>query len=186
RRHRAGDPAPLARGAGRPHLLHRAWLRRRQHGGQRRGSGALDAAPRLHLAAPRHRRLPHAAQPPRVPPRPARGAHRAASGLPRARAAGRLVGLAGHRLAHRRRIRQVSRRGAARPRAARRARSERVVTWLRAALFNAAFYLWPLAIGVLALPLVLAPRRVVMVFGRAWSASTLWLAARIVGLSHEV
>ena len=47
------------------------------------------------------------------------------------------------------------------------------MTWLRAALFNLAFYLWTLAIGVLALPLVLAPRRVVMGFGRFWSAATL-------------
>jgi 1-acyl-sn-glycerol-3-phosphate acyltransferase len=60
------------------------------------------------------------------------------------------------------------------------------MTWLRAALFNAAFFLWTLFLGVLGLPMVAAPRRATMAFGRFWSASTLWLLGLIVGLRHEV
>jgi 1-acyl-sn-glycerol-3-phosphate acyltransferase len=60
------------------------------------------------------------------------------------------------------------------------------MTWLRAALFNAAFALWTLSLGIVALPMLLAPRRAVMAFGRFWSAVTLFLAARIIGLTHEV
>jgi 1-acyl-sn-glycerol-3-phosphate acyltransferase len=58
--------------------------------------------------------------------------------------------------------------------------------WARAALFNLAFYLWTIGIGILALPLMLAPRRVVMTFGTFWSAVTLKLLGWIVGLTHEV
>jgi 1-acyl-sn-glycerol-3-phosphate acyltransferase len=56
----------------------------------------------------------------------------------------------------------------------------------RALLFNAAFYGWTAFIGIYGLPILLAPRRVVMRFGTMWSAVTLWLLARIVGLTHEV
>jgi 1-acyl-sn-glycerol-3-phosphate acyltransferase len=60
------------------------------------------------------------------------------------------------------------------------------MSWARATLFNLAFYLWTAGIGILGLPLLLAPRRWVMAFGTFWSAMTLRLLDWIVGLRHEV
>jgi 1-acyl-sn-glycerol-3-phosphate acyltransferase len=60
------------------------------------------------------------------------------------------------------------------------------MTRLRAALFNLGFYTWTLLLGVLALPLLLAPWRVIMRFGRFWSAVTLRWLKRSVGLDHEL
>jgi len=57
---------------------------------------------------------------------------------------------------------------------------------VRALLFNLAFYLWTAAIGLYGLPVLLAPRRVVMRFGTMWSTVTLRLLAWTVGLRHEV
>jgi 1-acyl-sn-glycerol-3-phosphate acyltransferase len=57
---------------------------------------------------------------------------------------------------------------------------------LRAILFNIAFYLWTGVIGIVGLPVLLAPRRVVMRFGRMWSAVTLELLELTVGLTHEL
>jgi 1-acyl-sn-glycerol-3-phosphate acyltransferase len=57
---------------------------------------------------------------------------------------------------------------------------------LRAIFFNIAFYLWTAIIGIVGLPVLLAPRRTVMHFGRTWSAVTLWLLGAIVGLRHEL
>jgi 1-acyl-sn-glycerol-3-phosphate acyltransferase len=60
------------------------------------------------------------------------------------------------------------------------------MTLLRAILFNLAFYLWTGFIGIVGLPVLLAPRRVVMRFGRMWSAVTLVLLDAVVGLTHEL
>lgn len=60
------------------------------------------------------------------------------------------------------------------------------MTLLRALLFNIGFYLWTGFIGLYGLPLLLAPRRVVMAFGRMWSAGVLRILAWTVGLTHEV
>jgi 1-acyl-sn-glycerol-3-phosphate acyltransferase len=57
---------------------------------------------------------------------------------------------------------------------------------LRAILFNLLFYLWTGFIGIVGLPVLLAPRRTVMRFGRLWSAVTLKLLAATVGLTHEL
>jgi 1-acyl-sn-glycerol-3-phosphate acyltransferase len=57
---------------------------------------------------------------------------------------------------------------------------------LRALLFNVGFYLWTLLIGLYGVPLLLAPKRAVMEFGRLWAAGTLGLLAWTVGLRHEV
>ena len=57
---------------------------------------------------------------------------------------------------------------------------------LRSAAFQAAFYLWTLALGIVALPLLLAPGAWVMRFGTFWSAGTLVLLRWCVGLDHEV
>lgn len=60
------------------------------------------------------------------------------------------------------------------------------MTWLRAFAFNIAWIAATIAIGVLGLPLLLAPRRVVMAFGRFWAQAVLALLAGIVGLRGEV
>ena len=58
-------------------------------------------------------------------------------------------------------------------------RSEQALGWagrLRSLAFNAGFFLLTALLGVLGLPLLLAPRRVVMRFGRFWARSVLALA----------
>lgn len=57
---------------------------------------------------------------------------------------------------------------------------------VRALAFNLVFVLWTLVIGTLALPLLLAPRRVAMGFGRLWAQSALALLRLIVGLDHQI
>jgi 1-acyl-sn-glycerol-3-phosphate acyltransferase len=60
------------------------------------------------------------------------------------------------------------------------------MSWLRAFLFNIAFFGVTALLGVAALPLLLAPRRVVMEFGRFWARCVLVLAKAIVGLDGEI
>jgi len=60
------------------------------------------------------------------------------------------------------------------------------MSWLRALLFNIAFFGVTALLGVAALPLLLAPRRVVMAFGRFWARCVLALAKAIVGLDGEI
>lgn len=57
---------------------------------------------------------------------------------------------------------------------------------LRSLAFQAAFYLWSGLLGILALPMLLAPPLRVMRFGTFWSAGALRLLAWCVGLDHEV
>jgi 1-acyl-sn-glycerol-3-phosphate acyltransferase len=57
---------------------------------------------------------------------------------------------------------------------------------LRSLVFNAGFYLWTLVIGLYGAPLLLAPPRYVMEFGRLWAAGALGLLAWTVGLRHEI
>jgi 1-acyl-sn-glycerol-3-phosphate acyltransferase len=57
---------------------------------------------------------------------------------------------------------------------------------VRSIAFNLAFFVWTAAIGTLALPLLLAPRRTVMRFGRWWARSVLALLRVIVGLDSEI
>lgn len=56
----------------------------------------------------------------------------------------------------------------------------------RSLLFNVGFYLWTLAIGLYGAPLLLAPSRYVMEFGRLWASGALGLLAWTVGLRHEI
>ena len=58
--------------------------------------------------------------------------------------------------------------------------------WLRALSFNLAFFTVTALLGVLGLPLLLAPRPWVMEFGRLWARSVLWLLRAIVGLDGEI
>jgi 1-acyl-sn-glycerol-3-phosphate acyltransferase len=57
---------------------------------------------------------------------------------------------------------------------------------VRALVFNLLFMLWTVTIGTLALPLLLAPRRTAMRFGRFWARSVLVLLRLVVGLDHEI
>jgi 1-acyl-sn-glycerol-3-phosphate acyltransferase len=57
---------------------------------------------------------------------------------------------------------------------------------LRAALFNAAFFIGTALIGVAGLPVLLLPWRASMWFGRLWSRTMLALLRAIVGLDGEV
>ena len=56
----------------------------------------------------------------------------------------------------------------------------------RSLLFNLAFYLWTAVLGVIALPVLLAPRRCSMWLGRWWSGTVLALLKAIIGLDHEL
>jgi len=60
------------------------------------------------------------------------------------------------------------------------------VTVLRSLLFNLAFYAWTAFLGIAALPMLLAPRAVVMRFGRWWSRTVLDLARAIAGIDYEL
>jgi 1-acyl-sn-glycerol-3-phosphate acyltransferase len=60
------------------------------------------------------------------------------------------------------------------------------MSWLRALAFNVAFVAVTALIGVAGLPMLLAPRRWVMHFGRFWARSVLALLKAIVGLDGEI
>ena len=60
------------------------------------------------------------------------------------------------------------------------------MSWARALAFNFAFFAWTAILGTFGLPLLAAPRRVTMRFGRFWSSSVLVLLKLIVGLDHEI
>jgi 1-acyl-sn-glycerol-3-phosphate acyltransferase len=60
------------------------------------------------------------------------------------------------------------------------------MSWLRALAFNIAFVAATALIGVAGLPMLLAPRRWVMHFGRFWARSVLALLKAIVGLDGEI
>ena len=57
---------------------------------------------------------------------------------------------------------------------------------LRSLAFHLAFLIWTGVLGIVALPLLLAPRRWVMRFGTFWSAGTLTLLGWCAGLRYEV
>jgi 1-acyl-sn-glycerol-3-phosphate acyltransferase len=60
------------------------------------------------------------------------------------------------------------------------------MSWLRALAFNIAFVGVTALLGVAGLPMLLAPRRRVMRFGRFWARCVLALLKAIVGLDGEV
>ena len=60
------------------------------------------------------------------------------------------------------------------------------MSWLRSLAFNIAFVAITALLGVAALPLLLAPRRRVMQFGRFWAWCVLALLRAIVGLDGEI
>jgi 1-acyl-sn-glycerol-3-phosphate acyltransferase len=60
------------------------------------------------------------------------------------------------------------------------------VNWLRALVFNIAWIAATVAIGTIGLPLLFAPRRLVMAYGRFWARCVLSLLGCIIGLRGEV
>jgi 1-acyl-sn-glycerol-3-phosphate acyltransferase len=60
------------------------------------------------------------------------------------------------------------------------------MSWLRALLFNIAFFAVTALLGVAGLPLLLAPRAWVMRFGRFWARCALALLKATVGLDGEI
>jgi len=57
---------------------------------------------------------------------------------------------------------------------------------LCAVLFNVLFYIDTVAIGILALPFLLTPRRMCMRFGRFWAQTVLFLLKWTIGLDGEI
>jgi 1-acyl-sn-glycerol-3-phosphate acyltransferase len=60
------------------------------------------------------------------------------------------------------------------------------MSWLRALVFNIAFFGITALLGLAGLPFLLMPRRAVMRFGRFWARSVLALLRMIVGLDGEI
>jgi len=60
------------------------------------------------------------------------------------------------------------------------------VTWLRSLLFQVLFYGWTLILGVLYLPALVLPRRVIVLGARLWCNSVLWLLRATTGLSGHI
>jgi 1-acyl-sn-glycerol-3-phosphate acyltransferase len=61
-----------------------------------------------------------------------------------------------------------------------------MIRLLRALLFNIAFYIDTLVVGVLGLPFLLTPRRTAMRFGRFWAQTVLFLVKWTVGLDSQI
>jgi 1-acyl-sn-glycerol-3-phosphate acyltransferase len=57
---------------------------------------------------------------------------------------------------------------------------------LRSAAFNLAYVLWTLGLGLVLLPALAAPRRVVRAIARLWARGVLALLATLAGLTHEL
>lgn len=57
---------------------------------------------------------------------------------------------------------------------------------LRSLLFNAAWMGWTAVLAILYLPLLAAPRRVLVACTRFWTKGILWCARTIAGLEHDV
>ena len=56
----------------------------------------------------------------------------------------------------------------------------------RSILFQLLFYGWTTVLAFAYLPVLALPRGAVVVMGRLWSRSALWLLARIVGITHRI
>ncbi len=57
---------------------------------------------------------------------------------------------------------------------------------LRSVIFQTLFYAWSSVLAVIFLPMLILPKRCIVVGGEIWMRSTLWLLARTVGLTHRV
>ena len=61
-----------------------------------------------------------------------------------------------------------------------------MTTLVRSAVYQGLFYLWTAALGLAYLPLLAAPRRIVLAAARLWCGGVLWLLRRCVRLTYEV
>lgn len=57
---------------------------------------------------------------------------------------------------------------------------------VRSLAFNVGFWVWTASLAILALPLLLLPRRAMQALGRCWGRGALALARAVVGLRYEV
>jgi 1-acyl-sn-glycerol-3-phosphate acyltransferase len=57
---------------------------------------------------------------------------------------------------------------------------------VRSLAFNVAFFTWSVLMQLLALPLLLAPPRMMLSVGRLWTRGTTWLLRHLIGLDHEI
>ncbi len=60
------------------------------------------------------------------------------------------------------------------------------MSFFRAILFNAGFYLWTAVLGILALPVLLMKRKKAVAVGRIWAGGTMALLRWTVGLTWEM
>ena len=60
------------------------------------------------------------------------------------------------------------------------------MSWARALAFNVAFFAWTLFLGTIGVPVLIAPRKATMHYGRFWSRGVLFLLRTIVGLDYRV
>ncbi len=58
--------------------------------------------------------------------------------------------------------------------------------WIRSALFNLAFFAWTSIVVLVAVPLLVLPERVMVLYARAWSWSILTMLRLICGLGYRV
>jgi 1-acyl-sn-glycerol-3-phosphate acyltransferase len=60
------------------------------------------------------------------------------------------------------------------------------MSWARAFVFNCALVAWTIVLGIIGLPVLLAPRPAAMAFGRCWARGVLTLLKLIVGLDYRI
>jgi 1-acyl-sn-glycerol-3-phosphate acyltransferase len=60
------------------------------------------------------------------------------------------------------------------------------MTVLRSLVFQLLFWTWTTLLAFLYLPMLVLPRQAIVVAGRAWAQSVLWLLGRVVGLRHRI
>ncbi len=56
----------------------------------------------------------------------------------------------------------------------------------RAVCFSILFYSWTILLGILILPMLIGPPRLLLAYSRFWVRTSLWLLRVTVGLTHEV
>jgi len=60
------------------------------------------------------------------------------------------------------------------------------MSWARAFVFNCALVAWTIMLGMVGLPILLAPRATAMAFGRCWARGVLALLEFVVGLDYRI
>jgi 1-acyl-sn-glycerol-3-phosphate acyltransferase len=57
--------------------------------------------------------------------------------------------------------------------------------WIRSLAFTAAFYVWSAGVAIVAMPILLGPRRWTMALLRVWAAVLMWMTRVIAGVKTE-